>query len=459
MKVRNKLADEDVVAMNRYQMPSSNSHLHHRQEPYATVPEPAAPKLGSMLATISRAGLDSLANSSVKKDDPRITECTVVGSYNWLNRKNSTIVIPGKPPAWTPTAAPENLPEDNGEYFRDPNAARYPSYPLQPAVEAILRMNDTFESNNVDIVACGSTMGNLLRYVRNIDKGFRIIIEAVGSTVFFVCRENSPTETIPGVRGYGHTFPEASTTWEEGVKGSESHQRMVQYNFAGLRCVVRFEADGYFPTSPISQAGYALNEVQNRADLLSALFEESTVTSHAPEDKEHLVIQTGGQSVSQSSIFNLKTRSFRRKDDNILGEELPRMWVSQISNFILAFHEDGLFNDVRVQDVREEVKIWEKEQENSLRQFAALLKVLTAFAQGRADGRFEVVHDEESKILQFRELDRNVNRALPESLKERWSSGSTAAVVLGGISSDDWSEKDFTACLASTCGYCGHCTY
>ncbi|KAB8277635.1 hypothetical protein BDV30DRAFT_234506 [Aspergillus minisclerotigenes] len=312
-------------------------------------------------------------------------------------------------------AVPEQLLEDRGEYFRDPNAARYPSYPLQPAVEAILRMKDTFDSNSVDIVACGSTMGNLLRFVRNIDKDFRIIIEAVGSTIFFVRRENSPTETIPGVRGYGHTFPGASTTWEEGVKGSESHQRIVQYNFAGLRCVVRFEADGYFPTSPISQTGYALNEVQNEADLLSALFEGSTVTSHAPEDKERL-------------------------DDDILGEDLPRMWVLQIRNFILAFHEYGLFNDVRVQNVCEEVKIWEREQETSLRQFAALLKVLIAFAQGRADGRFEIVHDEESKILQFRELDKNVNRALPESLKERWSSGSTAAVVLGGISSDDWVE-------------------
>ncbi|KAK6815538.1 hypothetical protein RU639_008813 [Aspergillus parasiticus] len=385
-------------------------------------------KIGLDAGHHSRAGLDSLANSSVNKDDPRITECTVVGSYNWLNRKNPTIVIPGKPPAWTPMAAPENLLEDIGEYFRDPNAARYPSYPLQPAVEAILRMNDTSESNNVDIVACGSAMGNLLRYVRNIDKDFKIIIEAVGSTVFFVRRENSPTETIPGVRGYGHTFPEASTTWEEGVKGSESHQRMVQYNFAGLRCVVRFEADGYFPTSPISQAGYALNEVQNRADLLSALFEESTVTSHAPEDKEHLVIQTGGQSVSQSSIFNLKTRSFRRKDDSILGEELPRMWVSQISNFNLAFHEDGLFND-----------------------FAALLKVLTAFAQGRADGRFEVVHDEESK----------------EAPLQSYTGAYQAMIGLRPTNDEvlnlDWgseSEKDHTACSASTCGYCRHfCTY
>jgi DNA-directed RNA polymerase subunit H (RpoH/RPB5) len=37
---------------------------------------------------------------------------------------------------------------------------------------------------------------------------FRMIVELVGQTVFLVRRENSPTERIPNVRGYGHTFPE-----------------------------------------------------------------------------------------------------------------------------------------------------------------------------------------------------------------------------------------------------------
>lgn len=49
----------------------------------------------------------------------------------------------------------------------------------------------------------------------------------------------------PGRRGYGHTFPEANTTWEADVKGSASHQRLIRYNVAGLDMVVRFEADGY----------------------------------------------------------------------------------------------------------------------------------------------------------------------------------------------------------------------
>ena len=50
-------------------------------------------------------------------------------------------------------------------------------------------------------------MGNLLRFVRSIDKPFRFSVEVVDSTVFFVRKENQPDELIDGVRGYGHTFP------------------------------------------------------------------------------------------------------------------------------------------------------------------------------------------------------------------------------------------------------------
>src|SRR5437764_7357210 len=88
-------------------------------------------------------------------------------------------------------------------------------------------------------------MGNLLRFVRKIDKPFRFHVEVVGNTVFFIRREISPTELIPNVRGYGHTFPEAYTTWETDARGSESHQRIVMYTFGGLKCLVRFESDGY----------------------------------------------------------------------------------------------------------------------------------------------------------------------------------------------------------------------
>jgi hypothetical protein len=155
--------------------------------------------------------------------------------------------IPGEPPKWTPLSDPRTLPQDNGTYYRDRNAARYPTYPLEPMVQAILIGKPEFPVTDVDIVGCNSTMGHLLRFVRGADDPFRMLVQVLGKTVFFIRRENSPTETIPGIRGYGHTFPETYTTWNENVGGSKSHQRVVEYKFADMQCLIRFEPDGFLP--------------------------------------------------------------------------------------------------------------------------------------------------------------------------------------------------------------------
>lgn len=39
---------------------------------------------------------DSSPTFEPNSDAPKITDCMVVGSYNWLNRKPPTILIPGK---------------------------------------------------------------------------------------------------------------------------------------------------------------------------------------------------------------------------------------------------------------------------------------------------------------------------------------------------------------------------
>ncbi|KAJ4289259.1 hypothetical protein N0V88_007009 [Collariella sp. IMI 366227] len=153
---------------------------------------------------------------------------------------------------WTPQSHPSPLKEDSGSYFRDKNAARYPKHPMEPAVMASLAA-DPATPAQIDIFACGSTLGNLLRFVRGQDKSCRMLVYKLHNTVFLVRRENSPTELIPGIRGFGHTFPEANTTWEPDVKGSASHQRLIRYSLGGLDLLVRFEADGTpTPTAPSS---------------------------------------------------------------------------------------------------------------------------------------------------------------------------------------------------------------
>lgn len=47
--------------------------------------------------------------------------------------------------------------------------------------------------------------------------------------------------------------------------------------------------------------------------------------------------------------------------------------------------------------------------------------MLISFALGRPDGRFELVHEEDGTMLELREVEEDVPRALPERLKGRWT--------------------------------------
>jgi len=95
------------------------------------------------------------------------------------------------------------LQQDSGEYFRDQNAARHPSHPIEPAARAVTAQDTFFDTQSLDIFACTSTLGNVLGCLRGDDRTFRFTVEAVGKTVFFVRRENTPDEKILGPYGTG----------------------------------------------------------------------------------------------------------------------------------------------------------------------------------------------------------------------------------------------------------------
>ncbi|KAF5858591.1 hypothetical protein ETB97_003984 [Aspergillus alliaceus] len=401
-----------------------------------SVQQAPPPPRGEVLAKIYPSDLQA------EKQDitAQITDSQYMASYNWLSEGEPHILIPGEPPKWVPLSTPTRLMEDSGLYFRDQNAARYPSYPMEPMVHAILARNPDFLLQNTDIVACGSTLGNLLRFVRGEDKPFRILIEVIGKTVFFMRRENAHDEVIPNVYGYGHTFPETYTTWSASVKGSESHQRVMKYDFAGMSCLVRFEADGYLPSvtqnhSSCSSEGYPAEAAE---DLLS-LFEKVAVSSlpaSGLKKPETLKISVGGECISQSAIFDLKTRSIRKKDEDTLGQELPRLWIAQVPYFILAYHKAGLFNDIQVVDVRERVKHWEEDQKATLARFADLLDKIVSFARSLECGRFEITREDGATVLELRAQCAGAGRVLPPYVAKKWdeeAAGSDGSCFVDGF--------------------------
>ncbi|KAM3441819.1 hypothetical protein NHJ13734_002650 [Beauveria thailandica] len=455
---------------------------------------PDAP-FGPVFTEIPRSGI-----SSTKSDGeiPKITETQTVACFNWLEGEEPHIIVPGMPPKWTPLDRPRTLKQDAGIYYRDRNAAHYPDNPLEPTVEAIMKLNpsvgDTMTVRNIDIFGCGSTLGELLRFVRGTQGTFRILVERLGKTVHLIRRGKSPLETIPNIRGYGHTFPESYTTWDTCSRGSSSHQRVVQFQFGGLECLVRFEGDGYLPDKAgerVKKESRLGRQELNTPEDLAALLSISGTASHS--SKSPLKISEAGCLVPQGAVFDLKTRSIKRKDeeDAIIADELPRLWIRQISTLILAYHTCGTFRDIQIRDMRAEMAEWEELNREALACFAKLLKQIVDISSELQDGRMEITCKEGDDGLCFRTQTADVKPAFSTATESRWKAWlnhdatdgpnkpssedevSVLSVVQktlnrargfkqrtdeeqeGGRGLDD-DTPNYTAC-DEECDYCGHC--
>lgn len=459
------------------------------------------PPLGTLLEAVKVLDLNEPAEKL--KGVAKITQRTLVASFNWLDRDEPTIAIPGRPPRWSPLTEPIQIPDDNGNYdnrpcrstrreFRDANAARFPKHPMEPAIVAAFAMEPGLCSEHLlDVVACGSTIGSLLRFIKGQDKSFRMLVEVVGDAVFFVRRENSPTELIPDLQGFGHSFPEHYTTWDPDVKGSKSHQRIMRYRFGGMNFLVRFEGDGYIAAPGSSQVApkkseeIHLGQASSAASLddLAASLSTTRVSTGLPKigsPDAMLKIEMTGQTIDPSLIFDLKTRSHKKVlqlEETIEGE-LPRLWAAGINNFVVAFHNRNVFDDIRIMQVGDMVEQWEADNQQTLAELAALIHHVKALARDRPDGKLELCHSE-AGILEIREQLPDAGDALSATTRDlwldsalQWDEDADGVEIVNSstdnegtddegsaIGWDDGEHNDFTACSADSCGYCGRCTY
>lgn len=320
----------------------------------------------------------------------------------------------GEPPLWKPLTAATRLEEDSGTFFRDQNAARYPDHPIEPATSVTLARNPRFDAQIVDVFACASTIGGFLRFVSGAEgRPVRFVVEGVGNTVFFVRRDNNPDEKITDeqgqlIRGHVHTFPDASTQWQASMEGSASHQRILLYKFAGLRCIIRYEADGYLN----EHVGVKIKRKEGAASSGS-----ETVM---PEIAE-VEVRQGGSLVPQNAVFELKTRSIKRRGEDFLADQLPRLWIFQTPFFVLAFHTRSVFDpkDIEITDVRQGVKQWEEENAASMRKLGVLMNRLGDLARERDSHRFEVCRSP-GGLLEICSPGGDVLRALLYRLRKVW---------------------------------------
>jgi hypothetical protein len=401
----------------------------------------------------------------------------------------------GKPPRWTPLPGETRLPQDSGDYFRDKNASKFPSHLMESTVLAALTLHPDLPAD-LDIVACYSSLGNLVRFVLGKDKSFRVLVQAVYNTVFFVRRENSPTEKLEGIKGHGHTFPEAYTTWDRDVKGSDTSHRILKYRFGGLRMLVRAEVDAYLANKDDSalppgatrsaekKGGSAPSPTPTDITSISQLISTLNPTAKPPPSPSSSATKINivkspvlHRPVPQSQLLEIKTRGIWKKDkEDTAAEEMPKLWLAQIPNLVVAYHDRGTFlSDIPVQSVGLRVERWEKLAKRELSCFAALLHEVVGMVRARSDKKLELCRTGKGG-LEVREQCADAGELLSEETKGRWMDGGKKGGEAGdggadeygleaegggaeiGISDDGaWDGgEDWTFC-SGECGYCGEC--
>lgn len=398
----------------------SFSRLRPNPRPPASVqPRQVPAQLGPKIRHLQRADI----STELSYGRTEITDCRYLASYNLMEGLSKTILVPGRPPLWTPPAGNMKLSADSGQYYRDENAARFQEHPIEPVVLSVFHMNSNFDPSTIDIVACGSTMGDLLRFVRGKSEGFSFVVQIIGRTAFFVRRNLCPTELIGGIHGFGHSFVDANTTWSPDVKGSSSHQRVISYQLGGKTIIVRFETDGYIMSqdedfdSDDNTGGVPVSDGALEDDL-KRLFGPSTQAVPT----ERTILLGKGCRTTQSSAIDIKTRSARKKRDDVLAEQIPRLWLRQIENIVLSFHTNGLFGPAAVEDIRSLILRWEDENHSAIARLMNVIDVVKKVASDNKDRKLEV-RCEEAEVLQFHELGTTEQakwHAISDNLCKQW---------------------------------------
>ncbi|KAK5090132.1 hypothetical protein LTR05_000301 [Lithohypha guttulata] len=352
-----------------------------------------------------------------------ITGVEVLTSFNWLNAESPTILIPGCPPKYTEPSRDTELRRDEGSKVNDASSEHYSAYPPEPAVRALLHTRPSYSDVEVDIFGCGNTFTSLLYFVSDIERDFRFSVQRIGKTLFLV-RQTFVTDIDFGVsRGYNRAFAKAYTIWEGDAKNSNSHQRVLRYDLAGFKCVVRGECDAYLPDKlhefqsrqPACEASEK-HEEKTEAGCSSTAAQEKVLTSTAS-----LTLLSGGCDIPHDALVSIETRASYNQRDPARGYQLPRLWLRRTPNLMTAIHVFGIFekHNRSIRNVKAGVKAWETENTETISKLRNILQKLVEISSIDDQDRIEV-RRRSSGPLEIWSA-RPGWSALPEELRARWT--------------------------------------
>jgi hypothetical protein len=370
----------------------------------------------SLVMRISRSDLSKLVPAS----NVSVTEPKHLASYNWIEAKTPTIVVPGLPPFWREQNSSRQLKKDGGLVYIAQNAARHPESPLEPLFRALYMENPLFDISSVDIISDRNNVRKLLSFIDpSADahglKDFTMRMELVNGTAVLHREETKTQEFIrpDEFRGFGHEFEKAYTTSH--IPSSTGHHRILSYRLGSLRLVIRHETDGCVDTgttSRISKQGPAEDDISDLLESMS-ISQPAGLDGATPADSK-LTVRRGGRPVALESTLEIKTRVYHKPLS--IADVAPQLWLSQTPRLVRAYHEKGRFRVPVVENVSTDIKRWEEENQEKLGRLVTLL--INIIAKGKPHGHVSIRYNASKDRLRIDQCARK--KMFPIDLYERW---------------------------------------
>ncbi|KAF2275378.1 uncharacterized protein EI97DRAFT_73416 [Westerdykella ornata] len=295
---------------------------------------------------------------------------TTICSYNWKIAPLAfpTIFVPGAPRKYVPLPLPQHFPLDQGTYYMNENAYRAPRHRYEPMFQAMAIMQPDMRMNAIDVVVDRGCLKPLMEVAgkKNRRKPFCIAAQRIRNTLFLRVAGGGK-DLAHGNGSRGHSFEKAFTMAFMGM-GSDalSHYRVHEYDFGGLRMLVRCEVDAFYEHPDYECAP----ETAPSPDQYMGL-EDVGLKGHA--DATRVTIR--GKDVAPHKMAEIKSRV--KGGDTVPRDVISQMWLGRTPWLIRGKHKDGKVSEVTVtNEGGYTFDRYELGQQDVLRRTAGLLTLL-----------------------------------------------------------------------------------
>ncbi|KAL8748573.1 MAG: hypothetical protein Q9199_008154 [Rusavskia elegans] len=213
--------------------------------------------------------------------------------------------------------------------------------------------------------------------------------------------------------GYRAGFEGQYLRLDEMPKGGTSHYRISEYEFGGLKFLMRSGVDGSMPddteghdNSPEAEE-LSLETLETKDDKPSdnGKNEKSKTkdsTSDNTADETVAIVPTTNNMAPQSTLFELTTRSKFSKHPFDIATKMPDLYLSQTPKFVEAYHHNAGYRkylrektpgrfalaDIHVRNLEGELKVWEEQNGEVLGRYLVVLEKILDVVNGK-DGNWE----------------------------------------------------------------------